>query len=77
MGAVYVAELEGQDLRLIKDGNPYVPADIEVYPIYGRDDADRWLTANGYREWDCQPWRKTADSKPAIWSKNVTTDKEC
>ncbi|WP_250029886.1 hypothetical protein [Paractinoplanes maris] len=67
----YVAELENQDLRLIKDGDPSVPFDIEVYPIYGRADADRWLEANGYVD-DGRDWRKVQDSKPAIWIRVVT-----
>ena len=71
MSTVYVAEIEGQDLRLTKDGNPYVAYDLEVYPIYGRADADRWLEANGYYDRDSWGWRKTPDSNPAIWSKNV------
>ena len=71
MTVVYVAELEGQDLRLIKDGNPYVHADLEVYPIYGREDADRWLESNGYYG-DGRDWSKTPDSKPAIWSRVVS-----
>ena len=66
----YVAEIENQDLRLTKDGNPYVAYDIEVYPIYGREDADRWLEANGYYG-DGRDWSKVRDSKPAIWSRVV------
>ena len=71
--ATFVAEIEGQDLRLTLDGNPYKPFDIEVYPIYGRDDADRWLEANGYRD-DGRDWRKVADSKPSIWMRVVIHD---
>ncbi|AEV86875.1 hypothetical protein ACWT_5857 [Actinoplanes sp. SE50] len=71
MSTVYVAEIEGQDLRLIKDGNPNVPYDLEVYPIYGHDDADRWLAKHGYTDHDNWGWRKANSSKPAIWLKNV------
>lgn len=72
MSAVYVAEIEGQDLRLIKDGDPNVWADLEVFPIYGRGEADRWLESNGYTDRDSLiGWRKVPESKPAIWSKVV------